>query len=371
MDELDKTGISAPEEIPSYRNGRIVTVPEGVKLNVLFLYIGRKELIKGSEPVKLHKLVNEYFMGPMYAGFNEYLTGYGVGVLACGRTNEQTAGIGLSLNWFDERRKEDSPESIPTITALRPDSGRCQGFFYVKEVEGRRHLYWHDPNSTNGSCVGHTLENPKSQMITAMSDKMQVLKGKSGYSQEDILIAAADHLRKRLLNPKLAGDAEYSLETAVREAQSSMEKKDSTQFNDKQILTAIANYFVIGNIIDTLRNDHEMDTLHAKSIGSPFIDDDFFQEYASYLRNKYAADSRLRIHTIFDPSLLFEKFQGQEQEYVRPKGAPRFQHIRLMDLDDPEKRFVFIEFGGIQKGSFGRKYDCQMLVTNADLEIQK
>ncbi len=32
-----------------------------------------------------------------------------------------------------------------------PTSGSNHGFFYVKEVEGKRHLYWHDPNSTNGS----------------------------------------------------------------------------------------------------------------------------------------------------------------------------------------------------------------------------
>ena len=369
MDELDKTGVAQAEEIPSYRNGRIVTVPEGVKLNALFIYAGKRELIKGSEPVKLHRMINEYCMGPMYSGFNEYLKGYGVGVLACGRTNEQTADLGLSLNWFDERRREDKPESVPTITALRPESGRCQGFFYVKEVEGRRYLYWHDPNSTNGSCVGYTLEKSGSKMIKLLYEKMQKVSEQGKYSRDEILTAAADHLRKKLLKPEISDKTEYSLENAVRSARASMEKKDSTQFSDRQLLTAIANYFVIGNIIDSLREEHELDTLHAKSIGAKFIEDDFFLEYAEYLRNKYAAESRLRIHTIFDPSLLFEEFQGQEQEYIRPKGAPRFQHIRLMDLDSRETNFVFIEFGGIKKGSFGREYDCQILVTNADLNI--
>ena len=353
-DDLEKTDVSTGGELPSYRNGKLVTVPRGRKILMSLMYDG-KSRIEPSAEIPIHKQINSFSLDDIYHEFNEYLSEYGRGVIACGRTSPDYDGKAISLSWLDEKRIEDYPESTPTITAVRPERGRCQGFFYVKEVEGRRYLYWHDPNSTNGSCVGYTLEQSAEKHLEDIKRELQKVKaqGKS-LGREDIWKFCAQYLKRKLLYPALMSSEEYSIDTIVQETENKLQ--DHTSVNYLKFMNTMANYLQIGNILEDLRVEHSLDVLEAKERGAPFIEEEDFKAYAKYLRKKYMASSRLKVHVIFDHSLLYE-----DLEYNRPKDAPRFQHIRLMDLDSPETKRVFIELGGIKRGDRRRtEYDCRI-----------
>lgn len=145
--EFEDTLISRPKEIPSFRGGRIVKSPR--EIYTYFAHLteaGRLAFLRGSgeeEPfIRLNELIDASSNHPTYEEFGKYLELPGVGVVACGRTAEDPATPQLSLNRFNDN----------DISGLR--EGKCQGFFYIKEVKDEgTYLYWSDPASTNGSSV--------------------------------------------------------------------------------------------------------------------------------------------------------------------------------------------------------------------------
>ena len=353
-------------EIPSfrqpkrYRGGYLVGVDPGHELTGSFKYSGGVGDAV-SAPFDLAERINFVKVGDRYLPFRPYSPNGCVGVVACAETAAPSDDLEnpnvVSLNWLAGQQRQSGAMRRVISSAMRgvtdgaPTPDPVLFYLYLKlqpaledpqRTEPVLHLA--DVALTEGCAVelpiAHPTKSPEVKLAT-----------KAFFTHAGERQRAVAELREHFLGryePRWDVYQWLYIKTLIDRAVTSADEASSSPLNARMQTAFLANFFVIGRVVEALFAELDRDAASAE-------EEEMLERYRQALVVRYGERSRMLLHSRVNASLMLDGRYGIGLDDLL------LRHIPLMRLDG-QPRSVSVTFGPRLEDGYRRDYACALRI---------